>query len=60
MMVQAFFEARTAKTRRTLPPFLFGVNFAAILTMSALHPKADMWTAKAHVCFGPQADIGRR
>jgi hypothetical protein len=41
MMVQAFFEARTAKTRRTLPPFLFGV------TMSALHPKADMCIARA-------------
>jgi hypothetical protein len=26
--------------------------------MSALHPKADMCGAVAHVCFGPIADIG--
>src|SRR5262245_33985639 len=25
--------------------------------MSALHPKADMCTALAHVCFGPIADM---
>jgi hypothetical protein len=25
--------------------------------MSALPPKADMCSAKAHVCFGPKADI---
>ena len=27
--------------------------------MSALHPKADMCSALAHVCFGPIADIRR-
>jgi hypothetical protein len=25
--------------------------------MSALHLKADMCDAQAHVCFGPKADI---
>jgi len=25
--------------------------------MSALHPKADMCSALAYVCFGPEADI---
>ena len=28
--------------------------------MSALHLKADMCTAQAHVCFGPMANIRRR
>ena len=25
--------------------------------MSALHPKADMFGARGHVCFGPKANI---
>jgi hypothetical protein len=29
------------------------------MVMSAFHPKADMCSALAHVCFGPIADIGR-
>jgi len=29
------------------------------MVMSALHPKADMCGALAHVCFGPEADIKR-
>jgi hypothetical protein len=29
---------------------------AAKKVMSALPPKADMCSAKAHVCFGPKAD----
>src|SRR5262249_651347 len=35
-----------------------GLN-AAQNDMSALHPKTDMVSAVAHVCFGPKADILR-
>jgi hypothetical protein len=32
---------------------------ANLQMMSALHPKADMCGATAHVCFGLKADIGK-
>jgi len=32
-------------------------TYAAHNCMSALPPKADMCSALAHVCFGPEADI---
>ena len=34
-------------------------TFAVQYLMSALHPKADMYGALAHVCFVPKADIIR-
>jgi hypothetical protein len=35
----------------------FTENVANCILMSALPPKADMCSAPAHVCFGPEADI---
>ena len=32
-------------------------TFRCAIVMSALLPKADMCGARAHVCFGPKADI---
>jgi len=34
-------------------------TFAPQEVMSALPPKADMCGARAHVCFGPIADIAK-
>jgi hypothetical protein len=35
-------------------------TFAPQTVMSAISPKADMCGATTDVCFGPEADIGRR
>ena len=56
------------KLALTSPPFWKGrmsalgqkQTFALHYVMSALHPKADIRTALAHVCFVPIADFRRQ
>jgi hypothetical protein len=48
------------KAMSALPPIATAKADCRKTVMSALHPKADMCGATAHVCFGPIADIRYR